>query len=163
MPRGYRLITCLLALLLLAPTFAFAKDEIKFTSVAEIEVQQVNAKGENVLVRQPAKLLKPGEIAIYTNSFTNGGKQPAEKVVINNPVPANTEYLGGSATETGFALVFSVDQGKTYGKPGELTVPDGKGGKRPAEPKEYTNLRWTMQAPLQPGATGVVEFRVRVK
>lgn len=152
-----------LVLLLLAPLAAFAANDIRFTSTAEVEVQQVNAKGEKVLVRQPAQLLKPGEIAIYTNSFTNGGKQQAEKVVINNPVPANTEFLAGSATEAGFNLVFSVDKGKTFGKPSELTLPDGKGGQRPAEPKEYTNLRWTMQAPLQPGATGVVEFRVRVR
>ena len=157
------LFTIALVVLLLAPLAAFAANDIKFTSTAEVEVQQVNAKGEKVLVRQPAQLIKPGEIAIYTNSFTNGGKQPAEKVVINNPVPANTEYLGSSATETGFDLVFSVDKGKTFGKPAELTMPDGKGGKRPAEPKDYTNLRWTMQAPLKSGATGVVEFRVRVR
>jgi uncharacterized repeat protein (TIGR01451 family) len=149
--------------LLLTPLAALAANEVRFTSSAEVEVQQVNAKGEKVLVRQPATLVQPGGIAIYTNSFTNVGKQPASGVVINNPVPANTEYLGGSATEAGYDLVFSVDQGKSFGKPAELTVPDGKGGKRPAEPKEYTNIRWTMQSPLQPGATGVVEFRVRVR
>lgn len=159
----HRLIICLLVLMLLAPVFALAANEIRFTSTAEIEVQQVNAKGEKVLVRQPATLLQPGQIAIYTNAFINTGKQPASSVVINNPVPADTEYLGGSATETGFDVVFSIDKGKSFGKPKELTVPDGKGGKRPAEAKEYTNIRWTMQAPLKPGATGVVEFRVRVK
>ena len=162
MPRVNRLIASLFALLLV-PALALAANDIKFTSTAEIEVQKVNAKGEKVLVRQPADLLQPGQIAIYTNAFTNIGKQPAEKVVVNNPVPAGSEYQGGSATETGFELAFSVDQGKSFGKPKELTVPDGKGGKRPAEPKEYTNIRWTMLAPLKPGATGVVEFRVRVK
>lgn len=158
-----KLASCLLIWLLLVPAFALAADQIRFTSIAETEVQQVNAKGEKVLVRQPASLLQPGEVAIYTNTFTNTGRQPAEKVVIGNPIPANTEYLAGSATETGFDLAFSVDRGKSYGKAGALTVPDGKGGKRPAAPKEYTNLRWTMQAPLNPGATGIVEFRVRVK
>ena len=162
MPR--QLIPLLfIALLLTLPTLALAKDEIKFTSTAEIEVEKVNAKGEKTVVREPALLLQPGQIAVYTNSFTNIGAQPAEKVVINNPVPKNTEYLGGSATATGFDLVFSVDGGKSFGAPKELTVPDGKGGKRPAEPKEYTNIRWTMQPPLKSGATGIVEFRVRVK
>jgi uncharacterized repeat protein (TIGR01451 family) len=154
---------CLSLILLSAPSPSLAANDIRFTSTAEIEVQQVNAKGEKVLVRQPAILLPPGEIVIYTNMFTNKGEKPAEKVVVNNPVPDNTEYLGGSATESGFDVVFSVDKGKSYGKPKELTVPDGKGGKRPAEPKEYTNIRWTMLAPLKSGATGVVEFRVRVK
>jgi uncharacterized repeat protein (TIGR01451 family) len=163
MPGVNRLSACLLTLLLLVPTLAIAANDIKFTSTAEIEVQQVNAKGEKATVRQPATLLQPGQIAIYTNSFTNVGTQPAEKVVVNNPVPTNTEYLGGTATEAGYDVVFSVDKGQSFGKPKELTVPDGKGGKRPAEPKEYTNLRWTMQAPLKPGATGVIEFRVRVR
>ncbi len=162
MPRKH-LIATLMSLFLLIPALALAKDDIKFTSTAEIEVQKVNAKGEKTVVREPAVLLQPGQIAIYTNSFTNVGPQSAEKVVVNNPIPANTEYLGGSATETGFDLVFSVDGGKNFGAPKELTMPDGKGGKRPAEPKEYTNIRWTMQAPLKPGATGIVEFRVRVK
>ena len=150
-------------LLLLVPIAALAAGDIRFTSTAEVEVTKVSANGENVLVRQPATLLQPGEIAIYTNLFTNHGQQPAEKVVVDNPVPENTEYLGGSATETGYAVTFSVDKGKSFGQPQELTVPDGKGGQRQAEPSEYTNIRWTMQAPLQPGATGVVEFRVRVK
>lgn len=163
MSTARSLASALLICLLLAPASVLAADEIRFTSTAEVEVQQVNAKGEKLLVRQPANVVAPGGIAIYTNTFTNVGKQPAEKVAVNNPVPANTEYLGGSATETGFDVVFSVDKGKSFGKPNELTVPDGKGGRRPAGPKEYTNIRWTMQAPLKPGATGVVEFRVRVK
>lgn len=160
-----RIITMLVSLLLfLTPSqLLAAQSDVRFRSTAEVEIQQINAKGEKVLVRQPAELVEPGGIVIYTNSFTNTGKQPAEALVINNPLPPNTEYLGGSATETGYDLVFSVDKGQSYGKPGTLTVPDGKGGKRPAEPKDYTDLRWTMQAPLKPGATGVVEFRVRVK
>ncbi len=162
MSRNIRTAIALLVLLLV-PLAALAASDIRFTSVAEVEVPQVNAQGEKLLVRQPATLVQPGEIVIYTNSFTNAGKQAAEKVTVNNPVPANTEYLAGSATEAGYDLVFSIDQGKTFGKPAALTVPDGKGGQRPADPKEYTNLRWTMQAPLKPGATGVVEFRVRVK
>lgn len=163
MSGGCRFISCLLVLSLLAPVMALAKDDIRFTSIAEVERPQVNAKGEKVMVREPATLLQPGEIAIYSNSFTNIGKEAAEKVTVSNPVPANTEYLGGSATETGYDVVFSVDKGKSFGKPADLKVPDGKGGQRSAEPKEYTDIRWTMQAPLKPGATGVVEFRVRVK
>jgi uncharacterized repeat protein (TIGR01451 family) len=150
-------------LVLLMPLTAIAANDITFTSVAEIETAQVNAEGERILVRQPADLVQPGEVAIYTNSFTNTGKQPAEDIVVNNPVPVNTEYLNGSATEKGYELLFSVDQGKTYGKASELTIPDGKGGERKAEPKEYTNIRWTRLEPLKPGATGVLEFRVRVK
>jgi uncharacterized repeat protein (TIGR01451 family) len=145
------------------PAFSLAANDIRFTSIAEVEVKQVNAKGEKVVVRQPAALVEPGEIAIYTNSFTNVGKQPAANVVIDTPIPKNTQYLLGSATETGFDLLFSVDGGKSFGKPDTLTVTDAQGRKVPAGDKDYTNIRWTMLSPLKPGATGVVEFRVRVK
>ena len=158
-----KLVYSLTILLLSLPAIALAADEIRFTSTAEVEVTEVNAKGEKVLVRQTATLLQPGEIAIYTNVFTNLGQQPAGKVVVDNPVPEDTEYLGGSATETGYVVVFSVNKGESFGSPQELTIADGKGGQRQAEPKEYTNIRWTMKPQLQPGATGVVEFRVRVK
>jgi len=161
--KVFALIGSLLLSLGLGASPTLAADEIRFTSIAEIEVEQVNDKGEKVVIREPAVLLQPGEIAIYTNSFTNTGPKAADKVTINNPVPENTEYLGGSATETGFDLVFSVDGGKSFAKPQALTVPDGKGGTRPAEPKDYTHLRWTLLQPLQPGASGIVEFRVRVK
>lgn len=150
-------------MVLLMPLSAQAAGDVSFSSIAEVEVAQVNDKGERVLVRQPADLVQPGEVTIYTNSFTNKGKQPAEDIVVNNPIPANTEYLNGSATEKGYELLFSVDQGKNFGKAKELTLPDGKGGQRQAEPKDYTHIRWTMLEPLNPGATGVLEFRVRVK
>lgn len=158
-----RITRHILLFLLFLPAAVMAAGDIQFTSTAEVEVQQVNAKGEQVTVRQPADLVQPGGMVIYTNAFTNTGKKAAEKVVINNPVPVNTEYLGGSASETGFDVVFSVDKGKSFGKPKDLTVPDVKGGRRPAEPKDYTDIRWTMLSALKPGATGVVEFRVRVK
>jgi uncharacterized repeat protein (TIGR01451 family) len=154
----------LLLLLNSTPTELLAANEqISFTSAAEIEVIEVNDKGEKVLVRRPAVLVPPGGVVIYVNAFTNNGNQPAEELVVTNPVPADTEYLRGSATETGADLSFSIDGGKNFGKPEELMVPDGEGGTRQAEPKEYTDIRWLMQESLEPGATGIVEFRVRVK
>lgn len=163
MSRIARHLIFLLVLSLLAPALAAAKDDIRFLSMASIEVEQVNAKGEKVKVRQPAADVAPGSIVIYTNNVTNFGKKAADHIVINSPVPAKTEYVGGSATEKDCTVLFSIDGGKSFGKPVDLTVPDGKGGKRQAEPKEYTNIRWTLLSPVPPEATGSVEFRVRVK
>lgn len=158
------LINGVLLLALLAPVSSLAADDqISFTSVAEIETEVFDENGKKELIRSPARLLQPGEIAIYTNAFTNNGTEPADGLTIKNPVPENTEYLRGSATETGADLTFSIDGGKSYARPDELMLPDGKGGMRQAEPKEYTDIRWQMQESLAPGATGIVEFRVRVK
>ena len=158
------LLTLTLLLLFMVPVFVTAAEaQISFTSVAEIETELFDANGEKTLVRSPAKLVNPGEIAIYTNSFTNNGTQPAEDLVINNPITKNTEYLQGSATEGGYDLVFSVDGGTTFAKPEALFVTDSSGQQRPAGAKDYTNIRWTKQAPLAPGQTGNVEFRILVK
>lgn len=161
MKRFIFFTACLLISML--PTIAMSADNIRFSKIAEVEIQQVNDKGETVLVREAAVLLQPGDIAIYTNLFTNTGQDVAEDVVIKNPIPENTEYLGGSATETGYNVTFSVDHGANFSTLQELTIPNGKGGMRPAEPLEYTDIRWAMQTSLKPGATGIVEFRVRVK
>jgi len=158
------LLTLTLLLLFMVPVFVTAAEaQISFTSVAEIETELFDANGEKTLVRSPAKLVNPGEIAIYTNSFTNNGTQPAENLVINNPIAKNTEYLEGSATEDGYTLTFSVDGGKAFAKAADLTVTDNSGKQHPATAKDYTNIRWTRIKPLSPGETGNVEFRILVK
>ena len=162
MYRPLSAFICLFCLTLIA-TSALAASDIRFTSTVEVEVQQKNTAGETVLVRLPADTVEPGEAVIYTNSFTNTGKQPADNIVINMPVPENTVYLDGSGSETGYEVVFSIDRGVSFAKPEKLTVSDSNGSQRQALAEEYTNLRWTKLAPLVPGATGVTEFRVRIK
>ena len=150
--------------LLAAPTAALAAGEnIRFISAAEVEVEVVNPQGVKVLERKPAELVVPGTVVIYTNAFTNVGKEPAERLVVTNPVPNGTEYLGGSASEEESIVTFSVDGGQNFAAPAALTVPDGQGGQRRAEPRDYTHIRWQRQAPLAPGAGDQVEFRARLK
>lgn len=160
---AHRLTASLLVLLLLTPLVALGANDVQFSSSAEVEVKQVNAKGETVTVRKPADKVPPGEIVIIVNVFTNTGKVAKEKLVVTNPVPKETEYVGNSASVENAEVLFSIDGGQRYAKPTELLINDGKGGKRVAEPKEYTHIRWTMKNPLKPGSTGLVEFRVRVK
>jgi len=161
MPRLF--LPLYLMALLLAPLSVLAADEIRFTSSAEVELRETNAKGETVLVRKPADKVPPGGIVIMVNAFTNLGKTPKEKLVITNPVPKDTEYVAGSAEGIDSTVVFSVDGGKNFAPAAELFITDAKGSKRPAQAKDYTHIRWTITPPLKPGSTGLVEFRVRVK
>ena len=161
--KKYVLTTLITLVALVLPMTALGADgQISFTSIAQVE-REVYEDGKKVLVRSKAEMLNPGEIAIYTNTFTNNGSEAAEGLVINNPVPANTEYLNGSATEAGYELTFSVDGGKTFDKSENLSVLDKDGKKVPANAKDYTNIRWTRTEPLSPGQTGSVEFRIMVK
>lgn len=132
---------------------------VQSTAEQEVEVKLPNGKTEKK--RQPVAKAVPGSEVIYTTRFTNQGKQPAGNIVITNPVPENTAYVGGSAFGDNTAISFSLD-GKAYATPDKLVV-NAPEGKRPALPAEYTHIRWTYKGELPVGKTGEVGFRVKIK
>jgi uncharacterized repeat protein (TIGR01451 family) len=95
---------------------------------------------------------------IYTARFTNQGRQVLDAVRITSPIPADLRYLQQSATGPASAVVFSIDHARTFGPPAELTVVQPDGSRRVADPADYTHVRWVLEGPLDPGATGVVRF-----
>jgi uncharacterized repeat protein (TIGR01451 family) len=158
-----QLLICLLLCLTLPCAALAAGTNIRFESKAEIEIKEINEKGEKVLVRQPAKLVVPGTIVIYTNSYTNISTKSAENLVITNPVPEKMEFLSGSVLPDTAVITYSIDGGKTYATPDQLIITEADGRKRTAEAREYTHIRWQIQDPLPTGGTGQVEFRARLK
>lgn len=153
-------------MLFLLPLAAGAQQgSIELRSTAETEVVTVNAKGEKEVKRVDAARAKvvPGDTVIFTTHYKNAGKEPAGNVVITNPIPEHTVYVDRSAEGAGTRIDFSVNNGRSYASPGNLTVagPDGK--TRPAKPSDYTHVRWTLNKPLQPGGKGSVSFRGQVK
>lgn len=157
-------LTTAIVLGLALPLGALAANEnIRLESQAWVEVVKVNDRGEKVIEREPAALVLPGTMVIYTNRYTNDGPKAAEQVAITNPVPAEMEYLGGSAIGKGTTASFSIDGGKVFDTPEKLTVTEKDGKRRLAEPKEYTHVRWTLTAPVPPGGGGEVEYRARLK
>jgi uncharacterized repeat protein (TIGR01451 family) len=123
------------------------KEEVTITEAGEREVQLVEAS-----------TVTPGDSVIYTITFSNISDEPAENVVITNPVPENLTYIQGSAFGPGTTIEFSVDGGQSYAGADELRVPDN-GGTRTATAEDYTHLRWVMQNDLPVGSQGVASFR----
>lgn len=152
----------ILMLLLMLPSLLWAQGTIELASRAEMEIIKVNDQGEKVTERIPAEKVLPGETVIYTNTYTNTGKEPATDIVINNPVPKHTNYVAGSAFGEA-EIYFSADNGATFAPPEEVTVIGEDGKPRLAKPGEYTNLRWNVLKELQPGESGEVGFRVRLQ
>jgi uncharacterized repeat protein (TIGR01451 family) len=158
------IITALALVLQSAAGLAHAQQNpILVKSIAETEVEVKNAQGgvekKRVLLTKAA----PGDEVIYTTTFTNQGTKPAGNVVIANPVPANTAYVGGSAFGDNTAITYSVDGGKTYAAPDKLNIKTPEGRERPALPGEYTHIRWAYKGELAPAKTGSAGFRVLVK
>ena len=52
----------------------------------------------------------PGATLTYTVLVTNNGTGSASAVVVNDPIPANTTYVGGSAAGAGTTIEYSLPQ-----------------------------------------------------
>lgn len=144
------------------PGLAATNGSIKVASIAQIEKEVVGADGKKHIERIPADKAVPGTAVLFSNTFENIGTRDAGNIVINNPVPANTEYQAGSAYGADTEITFSVDGGKSYAAPEKLKVKTEQ-GEQMAKPAAYTHIRWSYKKQLAPGATGEVGFRAVIK
>jgi uncharacterized repeat protein (TIGR01451 family) len=156
---------CVLAALVAAsavvPASAQTQGCIVMKTVAEVEQQTVDAAGKKTTKLVPVATSVPGTEVIYTLTANNICKAPADKISINDPIPAQMTYVANSAFGPGSEITVSID-GKTYAKPGELTVSEN-GASRAARPDEFRHIRWTFTSALQPGAQALARFRAVVK
>lgn len=126
------------------------------TTVQKEEVV-VNEAGETQKRLVPAEIVVPGESVIYTITFTNVSAEPADNIVITNPIAEDLMYVEGSAFGPGMDIQFSVDGGVTFATAEELTVVD-EGEVRGARAGDFTHVRWVMQNDLEAGAQGIARF-----
>lgn len=142
---------------------AATNGSIKVKSIAQLEREVLGADGKQHIERSPVERAVPGSVVLFSNTFENIGNQPAGNIVINNPVPAHTEYQAGSAYGADSEITFSIDGGKTFALPELLKVKSEQGGEQIAKPAAYTHIRWTYKRQLAPGAVGEVGFRAVIK
>jgi len=152
--------------LLIVPCIALAKPLINISVKAEMD-KVVKEGDKSVTKRVEAKNVVPGTVIYYTVSYRNDGDEKATSAVIDNPVPANTSYIAGSAYgESEGGIIFSIDKGKTYNKPTMLfyEIKDQQGitTKKVASPDTYTNIRWVIPV-IEAGKKGAVGFKATVK
>lgn len=154
----------LLVLLMTLPGLVCADSKnVRLDSLAQIEVETTNAQGQKSLQRQPATLVVPGTVVIYTNQFKNEGPTPATNLVVTNPIPKDMVFLPGSLAGNRAEVSFSIDGGKQFAAAEQLFVTEAGGQKRLARAEDYTHIRWTLLDPLPPKGSGAVEFRARLK
>ncbi len=132
--------------------------------VTVIPVPQVDlVKSVNPNTPQP-----PGADLTYAIVFTNNGGRLATNLIIEDPIPTNTDFKVGSVTSslgtTGLtvAVEYSNDSGATW------TYAPGSGGA--GAPAGYdravTDVRWSLSGNLSqtsPDNTGSVGFTVRIR
>ena len=167
-----RVCRAALAMLISAAVFtvtggqAVAKDapklELKMSMAKEVKTLK---DGKEVLETKPADKVGPGDVAVYTITYTNTGAGEARNAVIGDPVPAGTLYVVGSAEGKDAAITFSIDGGKSFHKePVKQVVkrPDGTSEEKDADPAMYSNIKWVVKR-VMPGQSGKVSFKAKVK
>ncbi len=139
-----------------------APGQVEIKSIAEREVETVK-NGKKETHRAPVNKAVPGDEIIYTTTFRNLAGKPVGDIVITNPVPNDSLYKADTANGANTVISFSVDGGKQYAAPGQLTVRTQDGKTRAALPADYTHIRWTYKGELGAGKTGEVSFRAVIK
>ncbi|HUX72880.1 MAG TPA: hypothetical protein VMV25_03160 [Steroidobacteraceae bacterium] len=134
-----------------------AAPSIKVTSRAQVEKQSL-VDGRPVLRLLPANRVVAGDLVVYTLEVRNAGTAVASAVAFSSPIPRHLRYLANSAVGPGAELSFSVDGGQSYDAPAQLTVLGADGKPRPADAADYTNIRWVLKDPLQPGSVAYARY-----
>lgn len=143
--------------IMLLPAMAMAAGNVS-VSIKTDKQEVVVKNGKKLTQVVPATKFAPGDTIVYTITYTNKGTEPAVNAIVDDPVPRGTTYVGGSATGAGAEITFSIDGGKTFKKPSELTG----GDKKPVPPEKYTAIRWTIPQ-IPAGGSGKVSFKAHVK
>ena len=154
-----------LSLLLLSAMNVHAqapKPCIELKNEVQIEQEFTDAQGNKTKrLVAPGKIV-PGNEVIYTITAKNVCDKPADKVVINNPVPEHMNYVMNSAMGVGTDISYSLD-GKSFAKLDALTVKNADGSARTVRADDIKSLRWVYSAPINPGQSGFVRFRATVQ
>jgi uncharacterized repeat protein (TIGR01451 family) len=151
-------LTAAAGVLLLAMTGAAAQP-LRVEVRAERLIEAVDARGGREPALVPVTAVTPGDEVIYTVRFTNTAAALLEHATVTVAIPAGMRYVAGSAAGPGTDIGYSIDGGTVFAPAETLFFAGGQGRQRRVAPEFYTDIRWVMRKPLQPGATGFARFR----
>lgn len=158
-----------LILLVLSYGLAQSNDPLEVTLEAFIVTTVTQADGTQEEVFTQADQAKPEQIVEYRVAVSNVSDTSlaAGNAVITGPVPAGTQFLSDTATQTEDAvLTFSADGGQTFSAPPvmiTITNEDGEEEQVEASPDQYTAARWSIMRTLEPAEMLTFVYRVVVQ
>ena len=131
---------------------------VTLTNDAHVE-RPTRVGGEVKMVPVPVSgHLAPGDHITFTFAFRNVSAKPVDHFVVTDAMPQGIVLVADAAP----AYEVSVDGGRAWGPIAAATVPDGKGGRRPAEASDVTHVRWVIPV-IAPATGGSVSFHALVK
>lgn len=139
------------------------KLDLKTTVEKEVKVKK---QGKWVVERRAVDKTAPGDILIYTITYSNTGKGDLVDAVIVNPVPKGVFVNPESAEGKDAEVTCSIDNSRSFQAAPiivKMKKSDGSLESRHAEAEMYTHIRWVIKKPVQPGQSGRVSFKATVK
>lgn len=126
------------------------------------EKKVISKNGKEEIKREYVTQVLPGEELLGIATYTYKSNEPAENPVFTLPLPKETIYVKGSATNEKYVW-FSVDDGKSWSRFRDLRVTEPNGIKRIATGNDVTHLQWRMAKDLNKGDSGELEYHVIVR
>ncbi|MDF1593575.1 MAG: hypothetical protein P1P89_18865 [Desulfobacterales bacterium] len=114
----------------------------------------------------PVASTQRDDILIYTITYTNEGRSPANDAAIVDPIPTGTVYLLDSAQGENAEITCSINGGLLFQSPPAKYVvekPDGSREEKAAPPEMYTHIKWTIRKLVLPDESGRLRFKVIVQ
>lgn len=161
------LLFCLFGFFLLFSGNLQAQQEPKLDLKTTIEKEvKVKKQGKWVIETQAVDKTAPGDVLVFTITYTNAGKSPLTDAVVVNPVPKGVAVNPQSAEGKDTEVTGSIDNSRSFHALPvmvKLKKPDGSLESKPAPPESYTHIRWGIKKPVQAGQSGQVSFKATVK
>jgi uncharacterized repeat protein (TIGR01451 family) len=105
----------------------------------------------------------PGNVLRYQITAKNHGKGSAKNLVLTQPIPPRTAFIGNSVAlgdRVAGQVTYSIDQGKTFSAKPMVQV---KGKAEAAPTNAYTHLRIQVKQALAPQSAITAQYQVRVQ
>lgn len=141
---------------------AQSKAQIAIKAIAEVQTK-ISQNGREASKLIPADRVVPGDEVIYTLEIRNTSARALPSPRVDYPIPDHMRYLADSAAGPGAAVSYSVDGGRTFGRPESLRIAGPGGLSRPAAPADYTHIRWQLKNTLKGNSVAFARFRAVVK
>ena len=145
------------------------RPEVKLEMGVDKQVAVVDENGQEKMEWQKLEgeaAVNPGNVLRYGVVSSNAGDIAAEKLVVNQPIPAQMTYVLGSTKGNAAAeATYSIDNGVSFvAEPMvEVTLPDGTVEMQPAPAEAYTHVKWNFNDSLDKSEVVNVSHEVTVK
>jgi uncharacterized repeat protein (TIGR01451 family) len=138
---------------LAAPAYAVG---LEATQTVERAVITIDETGAETVAYEIAEELSPGDELRYTISYLNADDKPAQNVKLSMPVPAEVNYVEGSAKPGTAEISYSVD-GETYAARTALKIQTPE-GERSAAAEDIRFIRWSFTDGISPAGAGQISY-----